>query len=141
VAQRPAEAGVNDAMPTPGDDRWVVRPKTPRSVRRRPSPSTVKAHHILQPMAGAGGVPRPSPWIEDNRPSKRWLAFGLVGMVYVVGLVGLWSMIETFREASPQQITPAGGDETMPPLDESIDVRDARLNGPPIPDFKPQVSL
>ena len=58
-------------------------------------------------------------------------------MVYVVGIAGLWSMVRGFGETGAAPLTPAGSDQVMPPIDEAIDIRDALLDGPFVPKFKP----
>ncbi|MEM7041573.1 MAG: hypothetical protein AAF543_02055 [Pseudomonadota bacterium] len=73
--------------------------------------------------------------------SRRWLALGLAGMVYVVGISGLWAMVRTFDETAGAPLTPAGSEKVLPPIEESIDIRDAQLlDGPFIPKFKPELS-
>lgn len=62
---------------------------------------------------------------------------GLVGMIYLAGIAGLWSMIGTFEDTAPGAFTPAGVNETLPPINETIDVRDAHLDDPFVPTFRP----
>lgn len=117
----------------------MVRPKTVQPAGApKPAlgpPTAVSA----EPAFIASGPLRRTPPQRDDRP-RRWLAIGLAGMVYVVGAAGLWSMYSTFAEQPASSLRPAGGIETMPPIEETIDVRDARLDGPIRPRFKPDLS-
>ncbi|MEZ5934710.1 MAG: hypothetical protein R3F54_22780 [Alphaproteobacteria bacterium] len=78
---------------------------------------------------------------EPGAGSRRWLALGLAGMVYAVGVMGLWSMVETFQETGTKELTPAGGHEVLPPVDDTVDVRDARLHGLANPAAEAKVPL
>ena len=69
--------------------------------------------------------------------SRSWFAVGLVGMVYVIGIAGLWSMVQAFDKKADPTVTPAGDSTTLPPLDESIDVRDAGIDQFFVPNFRP----
>ncbi|MDH3659214.1 MAG: hypothetical protein OEU92_04150 [Alphaproteobacteria bacterium] len=80
----------------------------------------------------------PSPSFEAGDRSRRWLALGLAGMVYVIGIAGLWSMVQSFEPTAPLPLTPAGDDRALPPLDDRIDVRDARLDELIRPEFRPE---
>ena len=59
--------------------------------------------------------------------SKRWLALGLAGAVYVMGIAGLWSIYRTFDEVATSPLTPARGTEPNAPSSEPTDLRDAEL--------------
>ncbi|MEM9628232.1 MAG: hypothetical protein AAGA21_18515 [Pseudomonadota bacterium] len=69
--------------------------------------------------------------------SRSWLALGLVGMVYVTGAAGLWSMVQAFEEDAPSTVVPVDDEGVMPMLDETIDVRDALLDKPFTPKLRP----
>lgn len=121
------------------DDRWTISAKKKRPRTNRPPSIKLKSHTIRIPnFVDAGPEASTSSLETDGRP-KRWLALGLAGMVYVVGIVGLWSMVRTFDQPSPLSLTPAGDEEILPPLDDRIDVRDAALDGPIRPEFRPEV--
>lgn len=125
------------------DDGWVVRPKVRQAgekgasssqsssssqprMRRRPGVT----HHETASLAR-------SP--EYRSVSKRWFALGLAGMVYVTGIAGLWSMVQAFDGPGSPAITPADGNNNLPPLDHQVDMQDARLDGPFIPRFRPEI--
>jgi hypothetical protein len=79
--------------------------------------------------------------IDRGRP-KHWMALCLIGTVYVFGISGLWSDYQSFDTATHVIITPSGhGDTVAPitPIEEEIDLRDALLDGPFRPKFRPQV--
>jgi hypothetical protein len=107
------------------------------AVERAPAPANTAPgkpvethvdHSVVRPKAVRPEGSRPAP--ASSSADRRWLALGLAGMVYVVGVTGLWSMLETFRETAPRQITPARGTDMLPPVDDTADVRDALLQSP-----------
>jgi len=117
------------------DDRWVVRTKARQPIdkgRSAPGPRTRR-----RPGFVAGGAVA-----SENDPGfKRWFVLGLIGVVYITGFAGLWSMVQTFEDARPSSIVPTDGKGNLPPLDELIDVRDAYLGEPIIPEFRPEFLL
>jgi hypothetical protein len=126
--KRPGEIGAEPSPNTP-DKSWVVRPKDQAPRKKKLSPFEMKASDIRMPGVSVGDEPGDRPTSKAGRTSKRWLALALAGMTYVVGAAGLWSMMQDFDDAMLLPITPAGDERAVPPLDETIDVRDAGLDG------------
>ena len=130
VPVRPVEmAGTRPApsTPPPADGRWTIRPKNPGHDRDRAQSPLLKAADIVDTR-----------FIQDHRlgtmaadlapeRSKRWLALGLAGAVYVMGIAGLWSIYQTFDDVATSRLTPARGTEPNAPLSEPTDLRDAEL--------------
>lgn len=125
------------------DDGWVVRPKVRQAIGDGGSPS--QSSSSSQPrMRRRPGVTHHETASLARSPeyrsvSKRWFALGLAGMVYVTGIAGLWSMVQTFDGPGSPAITPADGNNDLPPLDQQVDMQDARLDGPFIPRFRPEI--
>ena len=123
--------------PASGDDRWIVRPKTspvgsrPRAKKRR-SPAGPRSA-----VAPGGRAPVLAPSSPTGERPRRWLAFCLAGTVYAVGIAGLWSMYRSFDEGAASPLMPAGDSTTLPALNDTIDIRDAHLNGPVRPALRP----
>ena len=142
AAKQPPKGATLTTMSVTDDDRWTVRPKLPEPARANLSPRasnrrpTVRSH-TFSSMPAAGPAEA-----EGSRRSKRLLALGLAGMAYLIGIVGLWSMVQSFNGNTSPSLTPAGDRTTPPPIDRSIDLRDAHLNDGIIrPTFRPDVIL
>lgn len=139
LAERQQAAPPPSTMPIAEDRNWVVRPKTTPaepSVRKAASPQSAAA--LVKPGYGRNVMSPSAPEMRVDVRSRRWLAIGLAGTVYIAGAAGLWSMYRTFEGPSSPSLTPAGDRETLPPLDETIDVRDALLDDDVFrPVFKP----
>ena len=116
---------------------WVVRPKVRQRSLDDGSPSIRKPRrrpgYINQETAMSARSDEP------HAGAKRWLALGLAGMVYVTGAAGLWSMVQMFDDTSHPPMTPADDIKGLPPLDSQVDLQDARLDGPIIPRFRPDL--
>ena len=119
------------------DEFWVVRPKRQQAREDKASPLVGKPLRRPGYSHLEAGSLAPSP--EHRAGGRRWLAFCLAGMVYVTGIAGLWSMVQRFDGAGSPSITPADSDKSLPPLDHQVDIQDARLDGPIIPRFRPEV--
>jgi hypothetical protein len=119
------------------EERWIVRPKQDQPEPKRLSPLEMKASDILMPGMGIGGAAATTSSSRPDGISKRWLAVALAASIYIFGLAGLWSMVQSFDEAVLLPVTPAGDEQTVPPIEETIDVRDARLDGFIRPAFRP----
>ena len=113
--------------PPADDDRWTIRPKTPGSDHDRAQSSGLKASDIVDPTYIHDR--RLGAMATDQAPerSKRWLALGLAGAVYVMGIAGLWSIYRTFDEVATLPLTPARNTEPNTPSSEPTDLRDAEL--------------
>ncbi|MGI9486017.1 MAG: hypothetical protein ACR2RF_09100 [Geminicoccaceae bacterium] len=68
-----------------------------------------------------------------------WLALGLASMVFV-GFVGLWSTALIFEDDAFSTPMSVSDSETLPlpPLDDTIDVRDAHLDDAIVPELRPE---
>jgi len=109
-------------------DRWVVRPK-PHGPQPKPdSPFEMRASDIRMSGVSDEKTTGATPSSIADRTPRRWLALALAGMIYFVGLAGLWSMMQSFDNASLLPVTPAGDEQSVPPIEETIDVRDANLD-------------
>lgn len=111
------------------EEHWVVRPRKEQAARPKLTPLEMKASDLRMPGMSDGEEPSAASTSGVERTSKRWLALALAGMTYVIGLAGLWSMVQGFEDAMLLPVTPAGDEQTVPPLDGTIDVRDASLDG------------
>lgn len=136
--QRQPKAVPASAAPEPDSKGWVVRPKKPQSVAVSAPTTKLSLRKRRGPAFIARGLPAAAPARDSGFRSKSWLVIGLVGMVYLVGIAGLWSMVRTFDDAAPSTFTPATDEGTLPPLDDTVDVRDAHLDAPFMPQFRPQ---
>jgi hypothetical protein len=134
--RRPRDDAAEPA-PEAVEERWVVKPKKEKRSRKRLSPFEMKASDIRMPGMRVGEKEDESSSPDSQATPKRWLALALAGMTYVIGLAGLWSMVQGFEEAALLPVTPAGDERTVPPLDETIDVRDAGLDGLILPQPRP----
>lgn len=115
-------------MPADRQGNWVVRPKTaPADRKDRKAGTRRTAASLIKPGFGRDVMPPSDSEGQRDRRSRRWLAIGLASTVYVAGAAGLWSMYRTFEEPASPSVTPAGDRETLSPLDETIDLRDASL--------------
>lgn len=130
VEERQAESA--GSPPGLGHEGWIVRPK-PTKPAGPASPARDKTIRARRASPHDDGLPAAELSTPGGTPSRRWLAIGLACMVYVVGVAGLWSMIESFETTEPQRLTPAEGTRMLPPLDETIDVRDIGQDDPPAP--------
>ncbi len=138
AAQRPSTSQPRPASTNrvSDDDHWVVREKKRRSIKRRAPSAPLNARHIDMPAFIEGGPATP-PIHESDGRSKRWLALGLAGLIYAVGFAGIWSMTARFEPRLPSSITPAGDEGILPPLDDAVDVRDARSKSLILPERRP----
>lgn len=127
------------ARPAPKADNhgWVVRPKMPEPVAVSAPRTRLRPGNRRSTASVTHGLPAFTPQDDGNSRPRRWLVAGLVGMVYLVGIAGLWSMMQTFDDGGPATFTPAGDEDSLPPLDDSIEVRDAHLDDPFVPAFRP----
>jgi len=153
----------NKASPTAGQrdsgqgDQWVVRPKAERSRKKPPKikPSKKKPPKIASSIEETGPANNIAKIIEEcflnagNSSSSRMakdrrvkisLACCLLGGAYLFGAISLFSDYRTFEASTSIAPTPAGHGETAPPvapIDDDIDLRDAQLDGPFVPKFRP----
>ncbi len=116
---------------------WVVRPKKPKPASVSAPISRLKAPNRRSPASVTHDLPASASQQGSKLRPRSWLVLGLVGMVYLVGIAGLWSMLRAFDDSAASTFTPAGDERTLPPLDESIEVRDAFLDDPVVPKFRP----
>ena len=144
----PPPAGIDETPPAPAErsSHWVVKPKAGRPLEAAPEPAmpTMAPRRRTAPVHASGTTPTmPMSVRGPDQESRRWLALGLAGMVYVVGITGLWSMVRAFDETGAAPLTPAVGEKALPlpPIDEAIDIRDAQLDGPFVPTFKPDLTI
>lgn len=142
VKATPKPVWVAPTVPTPSPkeaeaSHWVVRPKASRPTEAEPKGQEPKRRRTSNPAFVTSGPLRVNPVPESDSHPRHWLVLGLVGMVYVVGIAGLWSMVQSFDETASTPLTPAGSNDILSPVDEVIDLRDARLDGPIIPQFRP----
>ncbi|MGI9421051.1 MAG: hypothetical protein ACR2RA_24770 [Geminicoccaceae bacterium] len=129
--------------PTPNVDArgWVVRPKAPRPAMAAPEARQLRARKPGKPAIAAGDPSDQADTPATDVQHRRWLALAMAGMVYVVGIAGLWSMYQTFEQPDPPALTPAGDSTPLPPLEKTIDVRDALLEDDVFrPKFKPDIN-
>lgn len=108
-------------------DNWTIRPKNrpPEDDLSAPEPAWRTSVH---PVFVNSGPLATAVRLEDDGWSRRFLALGLAGIIYVIGIAGLWSMVQTFDQTTSPPLTPAGDRKAMPPLEGAIDLRDARLD-------------
>lgn len=135
---RPPEGKAASTVIEPDDDHWVVRPRADDVVKT--GLNTVgtgrRGFHTFGVAEGDEEASAASSGVDHQR--KRRFALALAGLVYVVGIAGLWSMAQNFEDAWALPVTPAGDEgPVMPPLDTTIELRDARLDGFIRPKFKP----
>ena len=132
LASSPGLKRLDEAVSTPSqnalDNSWVMRPKDKAARKKKLTPLEMKASDIRINGTSCGSAPSQAQTPEGGRTSKRWLALALAGMTYIVGFAGLWSMVQGFDDAALLPVTPAGDERSVPPLDETIDVRDAGLD-------------
>lgn len=124
---RMEETGQRPSVRTSDDDRWTIRPKSPGSDLDRAQTNGLKAADIVDPAFIHGRRLHAMPADQAEKRSKRWFALGLAGMVYVMGIAGLWSIYRTFGDVTISPLTPAGSAEPSAPLNEPVDLRDAEL--------------
>lgn len=118
-------------------ERWILRPKHHEDEVKRRSPFEMRASDIRMPSANEEEATAAEPPFTQDVGPRRWLALAFAGMIYIVGLAGLWSMMQSFDNAALLPVTPAGDEQPVPPIEETIDVRDASLDGILRPQFRP----
>lgn len=137
-APRPQPEAV-PASPVPGHDNhgWVVRPKKPRPVVASAPTTGLSLRRRRRAVATPEGLPASAAPHDNEARSRSWLVLGFVGMVYLVGIAGLWSMVQTFEDSASSTLTPAAEEGPLPRLDDNIDMRDAHLDDPFVPKLRP----
>lgn len=114
------------ALPA-ADGHWTIRPKTSEPDQGRAQPPGLKAADIVEPRFIHDRHLGAMVADQDQGRSKRWLALGLAGAVYVMGIAGLWSIYRTFDEMTNLPLTPARSIEPNAPSREPTDLQDAEL--------------
>lgn len=126
-----------------GHANWVVYPKRLQSEATDAEADRLTAEDMSLPAFMEsflrGSVQAP----EDRERPKLWLALGFVGLIYVIGFAGIWSIVSTFEASHNLSLAPATAPakdrEALPPLDDVIDLRDALFDRPIVPEFRPEV--
>lgn len=129
---------------------WLARHKASRANSQRRTPAEMRAGDICMPDTAADDQWMPytasddedDGWVPSNslleELSKRRVALALAGVIYLIGIAGLWSMVQTFDDVTTLPATPANDDGAiLPPFNETIDLRDAKLDGFIRPKFRP----
>ncbi len=139
------QARLPEAVPAspvtvPDNHNWVVRPKKPRPSSAGSPSVKPKARAVRRPTLVSVKSPPIPPHTRGFRPMG-WFALGCAGMV-ITGFMAMWSTALIFEEDAFPMLTSVGGSETLPLplLDDAIVIRDAHLDDPFVPKFRPEAS-
>ena len=124
----------------PSDDaHWVVRSKVQSSEDAVPSMQqpTLRRRRGRLSVGSTVVEDKPLADMRAYQAPRRWIALGLSGMIYAVGIAGLVSMVMALQDTMNAASQTASSELALPPIDDMVDMFEFHRDGPFIPRFKP----
>jgi len=122
------------------DAHWVVRSKKQLDtdvVQAKEQSFPRRRRNAAMPVSGLSQEEAPGTMMTGYQGSRRWIAFGLSGMIYAVGIAGLVSMVLTFQNTMNTSNDTVSSELALPPIDDLVDMHEIHREGPFVPRFRP----